>query len=357
VQRILMTADAVGGVWSYAVDLCRAFGRHNIAVTLAVLGPAPRRSQRAMLDGLDHVDLVTRECRLEWMDDPWSDVDAAGEWLLALADRIGADLVHLNGYAHASLPWDRPVLVVGHSCVLSWWVAVHGTEAPPAWDEYAARVGRGLHAADLVVAPSAAMLDALLRHYGPLPRTAVIPNGLESPAGGASAPKEPFVFSAGRLWDAAKNIDMITSAASDVSWPVCIAGEGRDADPPAPNVHWLGWLPPDDLSEWLQRASIFALPARYEPFGLSALEAAQAGCALVLGDIPSQREIWGDAALFVPPDNRPALVHAIQSLIDEPQRRTAMATRASRRAATFTTTRTADSYFDAYRALLSLAAV
>ncbi len=32
------------------------------------------------------------------------------------------------------------------------------------------------------------------------------------------------------------------------------------------------------------------LPARYEPFGLSVLEAALSGCALVLGDIPSLRE-------------------------------------------------------------------
>ena len=60
---------------------------------------------------------------------------------------------------------------------------------------------------------------------------------------------------------------------------------------------------------WLRRATIFALPARYEPFGLSALEAGLAGCALVLGDIP-MREVWHDAAMFVPPEQPAALENA-----------------------------------------------
>lgn len=63
------------------------------------------------------------------------------------------------------------------------------------------------------------------------------------------------------------------------------------------------------LAQWYAHAAIYALPARYEPFGLSALEAGLSGCALVLGDIPSLREIWGDAALFVPPDD--AALHAV----------------------------------------------
>ena len=61
----------------------------------------------------------------------------------------------------------------------------------------------------------------------------------------------------------------------------------------------------------IARAAIYALPAHYEPFGLSILEAAMSGCALVLGDIPSLREIWGDAAVFVHPDNRDAVARCL----------------------------------------------
>jgi glycosyltransferase involved in cell wall biosynthesis len=46
------------------------------------------------------------------------------------------------------------------------------------------------------------------------------------------------------------------------------------------------------------RASIYAATARYEPLGMPLLEAAFSRCAIVANDIPSFREIWGDAALY-----------------------------------------------------------
>ena len=67
-------------------------------------------------------------------------------------------------------------------------------------------------------------------------------------------------------------------------------------------------------------AAIYALPARYEPFGLSVLEAAQHGCALVLGDIDSLRENWDGAALFVDPDDAGALAASWARLAAHPTR-------------------------------------
>ena len=46
-----------------------------------------------------------------------------------------------------------------------------------------------------------------------------------------------------------------------------------------------GQLTTAEVRNVINTASIYALPARYEPFGLSILEAALSGCALVLGDI------------------------------------------------------------------------
>jgi glycosyltransferase involved in cell wall biosynthesis len=96
------------------------------------------------------------------------------------------------------------------------------------------------------------------------------------------------------------------------------------------------------------RASIYALPARYEPFGLSALEAALAGCALVLGDVASLREVWGDAALFVPPDDAEAIGAALRSMVRDVDLRQELAVRAQRRAARYTVERMADAYLDVY---------
>jgi glycogen(starch) synthase len=143
---------------------------------------------------------------------------------------------------------------------------------------------------------------------------------------------------------------------------VYVAGEERRPDllgetrAPAPqNVKPLGSLQPEALADWFARASIYALPARYEPFGLSALEAALSGCALVLGDIDSLREIWAGAAVFVPPDDRDALARAIHDLIDEPDMRRRAAHLAHERALQFTPQRMARSYMIAYRHVLRAA--
>ena len=46
-MRVLMTADAVGGVWTYALDLSAALAEHDISVVLATMGPRPNAAQRA----------------------------------------------------------------------------------------------------------------------------------------------------------------------------------------------------------------------------------------------------------------------------------------------------------------------
>jgi glycogen(starch) synthase len=358
VRRVLMTADAVGGVWTYAMDLAGGLRRHDVQVTLAVMGPPMSDGQRADAERRG-IEVVEAPYRLEWMEDPWADVEEAGPWLMGLADRTGADVVHLNGFCHASLPWKVPAIVVAHSCVRSWWRGVHGEPAPDAWDGYSARVAEGLRHAGIVVAPTHALLREVQAEYGVSVPCAVIPNGTSAVAQHQSGPKEPLVFSAGRLWDEAKNFETLSAAAPHVSWPVYLAGDcegpgGRFV--PSGSVRCLGRLDPAAMGAWYARAAIYALPARYEPFGLSIVEAAAAGCALVLGDIRTLRENWSGAAVFVPPDNRRALAAAIEGLIADPVRRLELGSRARQRASEFTVTRMCGRYLDLYGAVTAPAA-
>jgi glycogen(starch) synthase len=352
-RRVLMTADAVGGVWDYALQLAEGLGTCGVEVTLATMGPLPRDDQRAAAREVPGLRLVESDYRLEWAEQPWDDVARAGSWLLELEAQAQPDIVHLNGYAHGALAWNAPALVVAHSCVCSWWSAVRGAEAPEEWVAYRRAVREGLRAATAVVAPSAAMLHALSAHYGAVTGT-VVPNGRDA-AQFHTGPKEPLVLSAGRLWDEAKNVAALASIAHGLAWPVALAGETQNA--PGEPVHdgpveYLGRLSSADLRSWMARASIYAMPARYEPFGLSILEAGLSGCALVLGDIPSLREHWDGAAAFVAPDDREALRSAIEGLIDSPARRSELSRRARERGQEFTVGRMADAYRRLYEGLL-----
>src|SRR6185312_6305869 len=212
-SRVLMTADAVGGVWTYSLGLAAGLAQAGVAVELAVMGPPPDDPQRRAAGAIPGLRLHESSLKLEWMEDAAGDVARAGDWLLELEARTRPDLVHLNGYAHAVLPFRAPKLVVAHSCVRSWWRAVHGQDPPPVWDAYTRAVTAGLAAADHVVAPSGAMLAALVDGYGPLPSPAsVIPNGLP-PAAHEQARKRDVVLAAGRIWDAAKNIATLVAVA------------------------------------------------------------------------------------------------------------------------------------------------
>jgi len=330
-MKLLLTTDAVGGVWNFSLALARAL---PFEVHLATMGRKLTAAQR--VEAADF-PLNESEFPLEWMPEPWAGVDAAGKWLLRLERKIEPDLIHHGTLVQAHLPFRAPSLVTIHSCVLSWWQAVKGERVPAQWGEYKKRVRRSLNAAAAIVAPTHWMLAAALNLYGQSGR--VIPNFAEGPS--VPVQKEPFVFAAGRVWDEGKNLSGLLEVAPKLSWPVHVAGEGSV----------LGHLPPAEVAQYYARASIYAWPAKYEPFGLSVLEAARHGCALVLGDIPSLRENWEGAAHFV--RSKEELQTAIELLIADPVLRNELSARACARAARFRPHFAVESYSAAYAAVLS----
>jgi glycogen synthase len=348
--RVLMTADTIGGVWNYAVELARALDARGVHVVLATMGAPLRPDQEAQLAALPRVTVHASQWRLEWMEQPWDDVASAGDWLLGLERRWRPDLVHLNQFSFGVLPFAAPTLLVAHSCVCSWWRAVHGEAAPAEWDVYRRHVQRGLAHAGLVAAPTRAMLHSLGDNYGALPAGVVLPNGRAGAMFKARA-KEPYIVAAGRFWDSAKNLAALQAVAPRLSWPVRVAGSTRHPDGGSvepTGVQALGELRPTALAQQLAGAAIYALPARYEPFGLSVLEAALSGCALVLGDIPSLREVWGAAARYVPPDDHDALRETLSELIADPAERERLGTAARQRAGNFSPERMVEAYLQAY---------
>lgn len=343
-MTLLMTADAVGGVWTCALDLARELIRQGVEVHLATMGPPPRVAPE--IPGLTlHVGAY----RLEWEPDPWPDVAAAGDWLLNLAERTNVDAVHLNGFCHAGLDWPVPPVTVAHSDVLTWFRAVKGTDAPPEWDRYREEVGKGLRAAPTLVAPTRAYADAVIREYGDL-EFKIIPNARATELY-VPGVKENTVLGVGRLWDEAKNARALADAAPGLGWPVRLAGEGGEG---LANVALLGRLDERTLAGEYARAAIYAHPARYEPFGLSVLEAAISGCALVLGDIPTLRENWDGAALFCGSDDPGP---AITRLIADSDLRVGLAANAVERAKMFSPKTQAESYMNLYKQAVGQAVV
>ena len=354
--KILMTADAVGGVWQYAVDLIAGITAENTEVLLATLGPPPSEAQRKQIASLPQVKLVCGNYPLEWMQNSWSDVDASGEWLLKLESEFQPDLIHLNGYSLAALPWRKPALVVAHSCVYSWWRAVYNSAPGVEWSEYKTRVTAGLAASSIVVTPSAAMGKSIQIEYTvPPDKTRIIHNFSCVPES-VGEQKDALFLAAGRLWDPAKNLRLLDEIAPTLDWPVQVAGSETGPEQSAISVKAiqpLGNLSRHELTKRLHAAAVFVHPALYEPFGLAVLEAARSKCCLALSNIPSLRELWDGAALFLDPHDPEEWTFELNALCRDFSRRAEFSKRAFKRAGRYLATTATAAYLQTYRSLVS----
>ncbi len=117
-------------------------------------------------------------------------------------------------------------------------------------------------------------------------------------------------------------------------------------------ARFLGALPHSELMSQMARASIFAHPALYEPFGLGVLEAARAKCCLLLSDIPSLRELWDGAALFADPRDPEQWLFELNLLSNDFEKRESLAAAAFAHAARYSADKTLDSYRLTYQSLV-----
>ncbi|HEX2553073.1 MAG TPA: glycosyltransferase family 4 protein [Microvirga sp.] len=318
-----MTADAVGGVWQYALDAAHGLKAHGVGTVLATLGPRPSADQREAAGRAGIADLVETDLPLDWTADAPEAVRAAGEAVARLAAEHRPDIVHLNSPALAGVArFPAPVVAVCHSCVATWWAAMRAEPLPADFAWRTDLVRRGYAAAAALAAPTKAFAEATARAYGLAQAPRVVRNGRRAPAAAApAADPEAAVFTAGRLWDEGKNLATLDRAAARLALPVEAAGptEGPNGARIAlAHVRTIGRLEDAAIAARLARRPIVVSVARYEPFGLAVLEAAQAACALVLSDIPTFRELWDGAALFVEPEDDGAVAAAVQRLVGDP---------------------------------------
>jgi glycosyltransferase involved in cell wall biosynthesis len=350
--RILMTVDAVGGVWRYAMDLAAGLRCEGTEIVFAGLGPAPSAIQINEAKALGK--LVWLDAPLDWMAANRVEIAAAPAEIVRIAEEHEVDLLHLNLPSQAAgIDTQLPIVVVSHSCVVTWFAAVRGTPVSPDWAWQHDVNREGFDRADAVLSPSESHANALQVAYGPIPRLRVVYN--TSRVGADSHPKKTFVFAAGRWWDEGKNGAVLDKAAAVMSQPVITAGSCL-----GPNGQRLQFSNADDrgplshskVVAMMQCAQIVVSPSIYEPFGLTALEAARCGAALVLSDIPTYRELWDGCALFFDPYDPMSLASACARLSGDAELRKELVARSLARACMFNLKRQATSVLDTHAHLM-----
>lgn len=355
--RVFMTADAVGGVWTYALDAAAGLADCGVRTSLAVLGPSPSPAQVRQAAAIPGLALQDTGLPLDWMVTDEPTFRAAAAALAELAHESGADLVHLNSPAYGQGGFRVPVVGACHSCLASWWAAVRGGEMPPEFAVRTRRLAEGYRACARLVAPSAAFAQVTRTLYGV--DVEVIWNGRAPDGRRPDTAKSPLVLTSGRLWDEGKNLAALDAAAARMAGRVTAIGplHGPDgAVVAAQAVQTPGAYDAPEMTQALNAASVFVSLALYEPFGLGVLEAAQAGCALVLSDIPTFRELWEGAAVFVDPAQPGAVAQTLDDLLADPEAARALGGRSADRAGRYDGASMSRSLVELYGRALTLQA-
>lgn len=353
--KILMTTDAVGGVWQYSLELTAGLRAHGIETTLAVLQPGLNAAKQREAHEAGCAKVIDSNVPLDWLSDA-ATVRSSGKRLSELAEREGVDLVHLNSPTFAAdRPFRVPVVTVAHGCVASWWEAAKGEPLDSAYAWHRLMMARGLRAADLVIAPSASFARTMRRVYSLPAEPTVVYNG-RSPAADGPAPVHDFALTVGRLWDPVKNAAVLDEVAARLPFPLYAAGpiEGPHGEAiTLRHLHPLGTIAADDLHRRLASRPAFVSAATFEPFGLAVLEAALAGCPLILSDIGTFRELWDGAATFVAPDDAKGFARAIDAAITYAAERHRLGDAAKARARLYSAEKMAAAMAQHYGALLA----
>lgn len=361
-MHILVTADTLGGVWTYTRELVMGLVRRGDRVTLVSFGDIPTAAQTRWMDGLARLDYRPTAFKLEWMLDSEADMEASSQYLQAIIEESRPDLLHFSQFYYGALPCDVPRIVVAHSDVVSWWLSVH-RQLPPEteWLHWYRRiVARGLHEATTVVAPSGWMLEQIECNYGKLASASVIHNGRTAALFNPYISKQETTVTLGRLWDSGKNVSLLLKR--EMPGSVRIVGCDRHpdlrnhsfvAETIRPNISLDPHQDERQITQTLARAAIYAATSQYEPFGLAPVEAALSRCAIVASDIPPFRELWEGAAIFFRNNDPDSLSQALESLQRDRTFRLNQGNLALRRARQhFTADRMVEQYKNLYHKLV-----
>jgi glycosyltransferase involved in cell wall biosynthesis len=361
--------EAPGGIGRYSAELLRLLPTLDVDVTPFTARHPRADVARALhahdLDGLDPVILPLPAAVLY---DAWHVLGVAGP-VRRLAP---VDLVHAPSPA---VPPTGGVPLV---------VTVHDA-APLVMPEAFTKRGVRFHRqgfaaaakrARLVIAVSEFSADEVATHTAiPRERIRVVPNGVDRERADDEAVTKarriydiddrPYVFWAG-TFQPRKNVRVLLDAFTRLDpgfYPhrLVLAGppgwKPDDADAEVARelgdrVRLLGPVHRHQLFPLFAGADLFAFPSRHEGFGIPVLEAMAQGTPVICSDIPALREVAGDAAVYVAPDDVEAWTDALGVTLADPAALATLADAGSARVSDYSWERCARETAAVYREAL-----
>lgn len=179
--------------------------------------------------------------------------------------------------------------------------------------------------------------------------------------------KQPYFLYVGRL-EAKKNLPTLIKAfdrfcaQTGVAMNLVLVGspgfghgeiiEAIKLSPFGRFIKQVGYAPSAKIAALMSGASAFCFPSWFEGFGLPNLEAMAAGAPLIISDLPVHREVVGNAALFVQPDDASGWAEALHRIASNENLAHQLVDRGRERVQEYSWARTAAQTWEIFRNLL-----
>jgi Glycosyltransferase len=257
---------------------------------------------------------------------------------------IGVDIFHSS---HQLLRPPRNAKITSTLYDMTCWLApeTHTAANVAAAKAFADGV---LTRADGLIAISESTRADTIRVLGLKPeRIEVIYPGVAESFFGATAAvrKKPYILFVGTI-EPRKNVGLLLDAYGQLApsirdeFDLVVAGTPGWGDAgtlrrlrsEAPGVHYLGYVPEDDLPGLMAGATVFVYPSLYEGFGLPVAQSMAAGVPVITSNVSSMPEVGGDGALLVDPRSTSELASALSRALLSPDLRAQLGANGRRRA-------------------------
>lgn len=175
-MKILLATNNYGENWKYSTMLARQMRKHEISITLAIIGTELSSQHKKDLEGVAYFNLVARQ---EWMDSPWEDLRIAKEWLGKLKMIIQPDILHLNIFGLGKFDWNMPVLLNIDTLAFFRWKALISKQKFSDWQRYEKTIRQSIDSANMVIGRSEEIILAAEKVFGSFRNKRIIYRGRE----------------------------------------------------------------------------------------------------------------------------------------------------------------------------------
>lgn len=310
--KLLMATDVKSEVWNYSLTLSRELLKHiNAEILMISFGGMPTDSQKKELEDLN-IEFQFTDFSTDIEFNP--DISKIKTTFESSIKSFNPHVIHLN-HLYFDLIFNKPCVLACHKIFNDSINRYNHLDKDSL--NFKQIMNKSLNNADIIVAPSRFFAENIIKTYNFTKGIKIIYNGVDYKPY-SDMPESSTLVACGNLSDNNKSMNLLLSIAYKLPDNIKIKIIGNlQSDRKLPkNVEFLKNLSNLELQEVYKNSSIYIALSNFEANGLSSIQAAYSGCAILANDIPVCKELWGDCAYVFERDNAISLMRCINNLVE-----------------------------------------